>query len=134
MLEPVEKTSPHAFDATTARIVDAVEGAGMTVFARIDHAAAAKAAGLEMPPTTVLLFGNPAVGTPLMLAVPNVALDLPLRVLIRETVSGQVEVVFHPVGSSMLSAGLSADMATTLQPAQQLILRAIESGDDAAIR
>ncbi|RWA53434.1 hypothetical protein AU476_14045 [Cupriavidus sp. UYMSc13B] len=57
---------------------------GMTIFARIDHAEAARNVGLAMPPTQVLIYGNAKRGTPLMLAAPGVALDLPLRVLVRD--------------------------------------------------
>lgn len=70
--------------ATVATIRAAVEAKGAAVSAVIDHAASARAAGLEMPETQVIIFGNPHAGTPLMLAVPDVALDLPLRVLVRD--------------------------------------------------
>lgn len=67
---------------TMERLVAAVEGRGMTVFARVDHAAGARAVGLELRPTELLLFGNPRGGTPLMRAVQTIGIDLPLRVLV----------------------------------------------------
>ena len=65
-----------------ARIERALDGLGVTLFATIDHAAGARAAGLELPDEVVLVFGNPAAGTALMQADPRVGLDLPLRMLV----------------------------------------------------
>lgn len=76
---------------TVAALRSALESRGITVFAEIDHAAAAREAGLEMPPTRVLLFGNPKGGTPLMEKHPDLALDLPLRVLVRQGADGKAE-------------------------------------------
>ena len=67
---------------TCDRLVRAVESRAMTVFARIDQAEAATTAGLALPPTFVLLFGNPKAGTPLMQAAPSIAIDLPLKALV----------------------------------------------------
>ena len=86
----VSRKSPHPFDRTLDRLESAVRAAGATVFARIDHAAAATTAGLTLRPTTVLVFGNPKAGTPLMQSAPTFALDLPLRVLVWQDDSGQV--------------------------------------------
>lgn len=73
--------SPDDVVTTMDRLASAMMARGMRIFARIDHAAAAVAAGLTMPMTQVLVFGNARVGTPLMLAAPSLAIDLPLRVL-----------------------------------------------------
>ncbi len=70
-------------EQTVAAIRRVAESRGATVFAVIDHAEAARSAGLEMPATQVIVLGNPRAGTPLMLAVPDVAIDLPLRILVR---------------------------------------------------
>ena len=121
----VEQASTSDFATTMDRLVAAIHEAGMTVFARIDHAAAARAAGLAMPPTVVLLFGNPKGGTPIMLASPRAALDLPLRVLLREDGDGRALLAFHPVGPSLREAGVPAEMAARLQPSQQVVLKAL---------
>jgi len=132
MTDMVELISARAFEPTVALIVEAIEKAGLTIFTRIDHAAAAKAAGLEMPPTTVLLYGNPRGGTPVMLAAPNAALDLPLRVLIRQDVAGAVCVVYHTITETLRAAGVPAEMAARLEPAQRLILDAMEDARQSA--
>ncbi len=86
----VRKTSPHAVAVTIDRLAKAVEAAGAKVFARIDHAAGAASIDVAMRPSTVLLFGNPRLGTPLMQSAPQIAIDLPLRALAYEDEAGQV--------------------------------------------
>jgi uncharacterized protein (DUF302 family) len=83
------------FDATRLRLREALTSRGLTVFAEIDHAANAQAAGLQMPPTVVLIFGNATSGTPLMLKEPNIALELPLRVLVREEPGRGTVLAYH---------------------------------------
>jgi uncharacterized protein (DUF302 family) len=78
----VTKLSPWPVDATVDRITAVVQEKGMTVFAVIDHSGEAKAIGLELRDTKVVIFGNPRAGTPVMQSVPLAALDLPLRVLV----------------------------------------------------
>jgi uncharacterized protein (DUF302 family) len=80
--------SDGTFEGTLKRLREAVAERGLTLFAEIDHAANARAAGLEMPPSTVLIFGSARAGTPLMLKAPDIALELPLRVLVREERTG----------------------------------------------
>ena len=115
-----ELESKEPFAATLKRVEDAITSHGMTIFARIDHAAGAREAGLSMPPTIVLLYGNPKGGTPMMLASPRVALDLPLRVLVREE-NGRALVSFHPAAEMLTRAGVPADLAARLEPAQRVI-------------
>jgi uncharacterized protein (DUF302 family) len=118
--------SPYAFQQTLERIESAIAAAGLTIFARIDHAAAADDVGMTMPQAIVLLYGNPRGGTPVMIATPNAALDLPLRVLIREEDGGQVIMAFHPIARLLRDAGVSEDLAARLQPAQALLLKALQ--------
>ncbi len=82
--------SGHTVRVTLDRFAAAVREEGWVVFTEIDHAAAASAAQLSLPPRTVLIFGNPRTGTPAMAAQPTLALDLPLRVLVWEDASGRV--------------------------------------------
>jgi uncharacterized protein (DUF302 family) len=76
------------YAATADRLIQAIDDRGLTVFARIDHAAAAREAGLELAAEEVVLFGNPRSGTPLMQTDPRVGLELPLRILIWEDREG----------------------------------------------
>ncbi|MBF9234496.1 DUF302 domain-containing protein [Microvirga alba] len=99
----------------------------MRIFARIDHAAGAREIGTIMPPTIVLLYGHPKGGTPVMLATPQVALDLPLRVLVQEGTDGRAIVSFHPVGPMLLRAGVPDDLAARLEPAQRLLIDALQA-------
>ena len=113
------------FTATLARVTAAIAAAGLTVFARIDHAHGAEQAGLTMPPTVVLLYGNPKGGTPIMLAAPGAALDLPLRLLVRALDAG-TSVSFHPIAPVLLAAGVPDHLANTLDRTQHLVMEAIQ--------
>ncbi|MFZ0931154.1 MAG: DUF302 domain-containing protein [Syntrophobacteraceae bacterium] len=86
----INLASPCTVEDTTQRVVRVIEQAGMTVFARIDQQGAAEAAGLTMRPMTLVLFGNPKGGTPLMQAYPTLAIDLPLKALVWEDAGGRV--------------------------------------------
>lgn len=121
-----EIITPSDFTATLARVAAAIAAAGLTVFARIDHAQGAAQAGLAMPPTVVLLYGNPKGGTPIMLAAPGAALDLPLRLLVRAVDAG-TSVSFHPIAPTLLAAGVPDHLANTLDRAQHLVVEAIQS-------
>lgn len=93
--ELVHKTSPHSVDVTIDRLEAAVTGAGATVFARVDHAKGAASVGADLRPTQMLMFGNPKLGTPAMLADQAAGLDLPLRVVAYADGEGVVHVVYH---------------------------------------
>lgn len=84
------KPSKYTVKETIDRIVADLDKRGIKPVARVDHAAGAKAAGLEMKPAEVIIFGNPKVGTPLMLANPETAIDLPMRVVAYEDKAGKV--------------------------------------------
>jgi uncharacterized protein (DUF302 family) len=84
--------SKFSVKETADRLAAVVEEKGLKVAARIDHAAGAKAAGMEMPATEVVMFGNPKLGTPLMLANPQLAIDLPMKVVVWQDASGKVMV------------------------------------------
>ena len=122
----VELKSADGFAPTLERVTNAIESHGMTVFARVDHAAGARTVGLVMPPTVVLIYGNPKGGTPLMLAAPQAALDLPLRVLVREGADGKAVVAYHPAAVTMKRAGVPDELASKLDPAQAILAAAVK--------
>ncbi len=80
--------SAHSVSDTADRLEAILGAKGMSVFARIDHAAGAQKAGKSLPPTQLLIFGNPKVGTPLMLCSPSIAIDLPQKALIWQDADG----------------------------------------------
>lgn len=82
--------STYSFDDTLRRLYEALDRRDLTVFAVVDHAAGAAAAGLEMPPSTVVIFGAATIGTPLMIAEPQMSLELPLRAAVYEDADGTV--------------------------------------------
>ncbi len=104
----ITKPSPHSVAQTIDKLSAAVEGAGATVFARVDHAKGAMSVGAELRPTQMLMFGNPALGTPAIQAAQTTGLDLPLRVLAYEDESGQVHIAYH-APASLTAHGLPAD-------------------------
>ena len=96
MPEAMKLESAYPFAETLQRLQSALEAKGLTIFATIDQRAAAQSVGLDMPPTTLLVYGNPTGGTPPMLATPDFALDLPLKVLVREEAGGKIIVLYTP--------------------------------------
>ncbi len=86
----ITKPSAHSVEATINKFEAAVKARGLTLFTRLDHSAAAKSVGLTMPPATVIVFGNPRLGTPNFLKTPTLAIDLPLKALVWEDEKGQV--------------------------------------------
>ena len=86
----VRKSSNHSVDDTVAKLKGILESKGVKLFALVDHSGEAENAGMKMPATKLLIFGNPKGGTPLMLASPSVAIDLPLKILVAEDASGKV--------------------------------------------
>ena len=87
--------SRHTVDETVIAIVSLLREKNIKLFAVIDHSGEAKAAGLKMPPTRLLLFGSPKAGTPLMLASPSAAIDLPLKLLVAEDAQGKVSISYN---------------------------------------
>ena len=86
----IDKLSKYSVTETLDRLEAVLQSKGITIFARIDQKAAAEAAGLGLPPTELLIFGDPKSGTPLMNSFPSIAFDLPLKVLARENEDGRV--------------------------------------------
>jgi uncharacterized protein (DUF302 family) len=90
-------TVTSAFDApmTLERLTRALEAKGITIFARVDHAAGAASVGLSLRPTTLVIFGNPVGGTPLMQAGQTVGIDLPLKALVWQDANGVVRLSYN---------------------------------------
>lgn len=86
----IHMSSPHTVLETLARLETIVQAKGLTILARIDHSGDAAKAGLKMQPTKLLIFGNAKSGTPLMVASPSVAIDLPLKALVWQDNDGKV--------------------------------------------
>jgi len=88
----ITKASAYSFDETLMRMVATIQAKGLTLFARIDHSVEAELAGLSMQPASALIFGAPKAGTPLMVASPLIALELPLRALVWQDNAGNVQI------------------------------------------
>ena len=91
----VTKASPRSLTETVERLQAVIRARGLMMFALIDHSGEAERAGLAMPPTKLLIFGSPKGGTPLMLASPLLALDLPLKALVWQDAADQVWVSYY---------------------------------------
>ena len=107
------KASPRSVAETVARLESLAEGKGMKVFAVIDHSGEAKRVGLDLRDTKVVIFGSPQAGTPVMVAVPLAALDLPLKVLIWSD-DGQTKVTYTAPTALAARYGLSEELAARL--------------------
>jgi uncharacterized protein (DUF302 family) len=91
----VSALSSHSVDETVERLQGILQAKGIELFAVIDHSGEAEKAGLKMHPTKLVIFGSPKAGTPLMLAAPSVAIDLPLKILVWEDGQGKVWVSYN---------------------------------------
>lgn len=91
----VRIASHHPVDETVGRLKTILQSKGVTLFALVDHSGEAEKVGLKMPPTKLLIFGNPKAGTPLMLASPSAAIDLPLKILVAEDAQGQAWIFYN---------------------------------------
>jgi uncharacterized protein (DUF302 family) len=120
--------SPYTFADTVQRLLAALAAKSIKVFAIIDQQAEAGAVGLVMPPTTLVIFGNPQAGTPLMLANPQVGVDLPLKVLVSEATPGRVAVGFTSAMAIVQRHGLPPELAANLIPAERVIGAALGRG------
>lgn len=91
----VRVQSNHSVENTVTRLQEILQAKGVKLFAIVDHSGEAEGVGLKMPPTKLLIFGNPKAGTPLMLAAPSVALDLPLKILVAEDAAGKAWISYN---------------------------------------
>ena len=93
----VTRPSNHSVDQTIERLQTMLHDKGVAVFALIDHGGEAAKVGMTMRPTKLLIFGSPKAGTPLMIAAPSIAIDLPLKLLVWEDAAGKVWISFNSV-------------------------------------
>src|SRR6476646_6991564 len=91
----VKIPSHHSVDETVDKLKTILKSKGVTLFALVDHSGEAEKVGMKMPPTKLLVFGNPKGGTPLMLAAPSAAIDLPLKILVAEDSQGRVWISYN---------------------------------------
>ena len=110
----VGHVSAAPFDATVERLIADIAQAGLTLFGRIDHQAGSRDAELDMPPATVLTFGHAKGGTPVMVATPLAALDLPPHVLIRLRDDGTTAIAFHPISAPCRAAWATRELGSGL--------------------
>jgi uncharacterized protein (DUF302 family) len=114
----VNVPSDTSVDRTVERVVRILQTKGVQLFALIDHSGEAQKAGLKMRPTKLLIFGNPKAGTPLMLAVPSIAIDLPLKILVSEDGEGQVWITYNSAEYLQTRHQLPAELAPPLRAAE----------------
>ncbi|MEM8869909.1 MAG: DUF302 domain-containing protein [Pseudomonadota bacterium] len=107
--ELIRLESPHSVAETVDRLEAAVTEAGARVFARVDHAAGAASVDQELAPVQMLMFGNPALGTPAIYADAAAGLDLPLRVVVYEGADGSVTLAYHDPASLAETHDIAAD-------------------------
>jgi uncharacterized protein (DUF302 family) len=118
VLEPVlddtrgiaSRPSNHSVDQTVDRLKKILQSKGVTLFAVIDHSGEAEKVGMKMPPTKLLIFGSPKAGTPLMLAAPSIAIDLPLKILVSEDNHGKVWLSYNTAEYLKDRHGLPEDL------------------------
>jgi len=91
----VRKRSKFSVDEIQERLTRTLQAKGIDIFVIVDHSGEAKKVGLKMPPTKLVIFGSPKAGTPLMLAAPSIAIDLPLKILISEDDQGNSWVSYN---------------------------------------
>jgi uncharacterized protein (DUF302 family) len=118
--------SAHSVEETVARIRAVLQAKQIREFALIDHSGEAEKAGLLMPKTQVVIFGNPKGGTPLMLAAPSVAIDLPLKLLVREDADGQVWISYWSAQALLERHGLADSFAGNIAVIEAIARQAAE--------
>ncbi|HWF37221.1 MAG TPA: DUF302 domain-containing protein [Candidatus Acidoferrales bacterium] len=117
----VSKPSKYSVDETVARFEALLKGKNVQMFALVNHSGEAEKAGLKMPPTKLLIFGNPAAGTPVMLAAPSIAIDLPLKVLVWQDAAGAVWISFNDPAYLQARHNVPADLAKNIGVVAALI-------------
>jgi uncharacterized protein (DUF302 family) len=122
----VDVPSNHSVDETVERVKTILQAKGITLFALIDHSGEAEKVGMRMPPTKLLIFGSPKAGTPLMLAAPSIAIDLPLKVLVWQDGQGKVWLSYNSPEYLKERHGLPQDLLPNIAVVGTLAAKAGE--------
>ncbi|MGA2753575.1 MAG: DUF302 domain-containing protein [Terracidiphilus sp.] len=122
----VEIASHHSVDATVERIRAILEAKGVTLFALVDHSGEAEKVGMKMRPTKLLIFGNPKAGTPVMLAAPSIAIDLPLKILVWDDEAGIVWISYNSADYLRGRHNFPAELMKNLAAAEGIAAKAAE--------
>ena len=122
----VSKPSNHSVDQTVDRLKTILQSKGVALFALVDHSGEAAKVGMKMPPTKLLIFGSPKAGTPLMLAAPSIAIDLPLKILVSEDAQGKVWLSYNSAEYLKDRHGLPQDLLQVIAVVETLAAKAGE--------
>jgi len=122
----IDIQSHQPVDQTVSRLKAILQEKGIKLFALIDHSGEAEKAGMKMPPTKLLIFGNPKGGTPLMLAAPRTAIDLPLKILIWEDTQGKTWVSYNSPEYLQQRHGISPELIKNIAVVETLAAKAAE--------
>jgi uncharacterized protein (DUF302 family)/uncharacterized membrane protein YidH (DUF202 family) len=112
--------SHQSVDKTVQNLEETINAKGVKLFALIDHSGEAEKAGLQMRPTKLLIFGNPKAGTPLMIASPTIAIDLPLKILVWEDSGGTVRISYNAAAYLQARHGLPAELVHNIAGVEAL--------------
>ena len=118
--------SPHSVEETIERLESVLKERNLQLFALIDHSGEAEKVGLKMRPTKLLIFGSPKGGTPVMVAAPTIAIDLPLKALVSEDESGKVWVTYNTPEYLGQRHDVPADLMKNISGVGVLIAKAVE--------
>jgi uncharacterized protein (DUF302 family) len=122
----VDVPTNHSVDETVERVKNILQTKGITLFALIDHSGEAEKVGMKMPPTKLLIFGSPKAGTPLMLAAPSIAIDLPLKILVWQDAKGKVWLSYNSPEYLAQRHGLPQDLVQNIAVVGMLAAKAAE--------
>jgi len=122
----IDRASHHSVDETVERLKTILQSKGVTLFALVDHSGEAEKAGMKMRPTKLLIFGSPKAGTPLMLAAPSIAIDLPLKILVSEDAGGKVYVSYNSPEYLKERHGLPPELLANIAVVETLAAKAAE--------
>ena len=121
----VHLAASRSVDEVLERLLSILQAKGITVFAVVDHSGEAAKVGIQMRATKLVIFGNPKAGTPLMIAAPDSALDLPLKILIAEEASGSTRVSYNSVAYLQARYGLTPEVMTNVAAIEQIAALAV---------